>query len=448
MHTYTYVRFHPAKDTFDSKLEYFRSYTNQKKDENVKSALSSAITAYDVKPLDKNNDVSAIKNNSEELKKYLQQIYLLESNIYATSTRLKELYRLHEDSRNAALASQFISLKAPKEALENLKFQYNEISNETPEQNVSKDAFKPIFPAEPEPPQKPQPPELKQAGLFNKKKVMQENQILTDSYNSALHIYEQEYSLYLQKMQAHQDTVRKLIQEQEDKYFAKVEAVKAEHSQKVNDLKAKLDQSQKEIAELDATSHSIATPEKAKNAWIEAEIARCDELLRDSYKTLNELYSYNVIFAKYRDFVSVSTFYEYLCSGRCASLEGVNGAYNLYENEIRLNAIINKLDIVIESLDQIKANQFTIYSAIQQTNQQLSSLNIKMSKAVSELSNMHSTIKESAKDMTTYIKDMTTYMEQIEKNTAVSAYNSEVTAFYSKKTAELTNAMGYLIALA
>ncbi len=85
-------------------------------------------------------------------------------------------------------------------------------------------------------------------------------------------------------------------------------------------------------------------------------------------ETLQQLYNLNVIYPKYRNFVAVATFYEYFSSGRCKSLEGHEGAYNIYENEVRLNTIINKLDDVISHLNEIKENQYAIYNAINEGN--------------------------------------------------------------------------------
>ena len=38
-----------------------------------------------------------------------------------------------------------------------------------------------------------------------------------------------------------------------------------------------------------------------------------------------------------------------------------NGAYNLYEQELRQNLIINKLDFVIDRLDTVIDNQHMLY---------------------------------------------------------------------------------------
>ena len=86
---------------------------------------------------------------------------------------------------------------------------------------------------------------------------------------------------------------------------------------------------------------------------------------------LMSLYGMGILFPKYQNFVAVSSIYEYLQAGRCTTLEGHEGAYNIYETEIRLDRIINQLDEVIAHLEDIKSNQYIIYSAIQENNQTL-----------------------------------------------------------------------------
>lgn len=85
-------------------------------------------------------------------------------------------------------------------------------------------------------------------------------------------------------------------------------------------------------------------------------------------KTLEQLYSSDIIFSKYRNLVAVSQFYEYFMSGRCTTLEGHEGAYNLYENEARQNIIITKLDRVINLLEEIRDTQYQLLEAISESN--------------------------------------------------------------------------------
>ncbi|MEE0110007.1 MAG: hypothetical protein UEP57_03830 [Oscillospiraceae bacterium] len=150
--------------------------------------------------------------------------------------------------------------------------------------------------------------------------------------------------------------------------------------------------------------------------------------MRKAYEVRNKLYAYNVVFGKYRDLVALSTFYEYLLSGRCSSLEGTNGAYNLYETEIRANIIISKLDRIIDSLEAIQNNQYMLYAKITEMNRSLHDL------------------EESAFLATENIKKMGDDLEQLAQDSSVIAYNTKSVAYYAKRNAELTNALGFMVA--
>lgn len=83
---------------------------------------------------------------------------------------------------------------------------------------------------------------------------------------------------------------------------------------------------------------------------------------------LERLYAENVIFPKYRNLIDVTVINEYLLSGRCDKLEGIDGAYNLYEMELRQNIIINQLSIIIDDLEKIRRNQYSLYQELQKSN--------------------------------------------------------------------------------
>ena len=119
-------------------------------------------------------------------------------------------------------------------------------------------------------------------------------------------------------------------------------------------------------------------------------LEECRTSIKKTEVALDEVYSMNIVFPKYRSLVAVSQMFEYFASGRCTELGGSAGAYNLYEQELRMNIVISKMDEIISELEEIKANQYMLYAAIQQTNQLLS---------------------------------------KITDNTAVAAYNAEVVAY-------------------
>lgn len=99
-----------------------------------------------------------------------------------------------------------------------------------------------------------------------------------------------------------------------------------------------------------------------------------ESALVSSKRNLEKMYSYNIVFPKYRNYVMVSSIYEYLCAGRCKTLEGHEGAYNILELEIRLDRIITQLDRVIEELEAIRANQYMLYSCLKESNRKMDML--------------------------------------------------------------------------
>lgn len=165
----------------------------------------------------------------------------------------------------------------------------------------------------------------------------------------------------------------------------------------------------------------------------EKEINENVDALKKAYQAENDYLSVGILFPKYSTLPAVTSMSEYFATGRCTELAGPTGAYNLYESELRADAIIEKLDIISEKLDDIKRNQYMLFRAIQNVNSQLSRLN--------------STADNMRKELNTGLSSINNHLLNISDNTAVIAYNTEVTAYYSKRNAELTDSLGYLIAL-
>lgn len=108
--------------------------------------------------------------------------------------------------------------------------------------------------------------------------------------------------------------------------------------------------------------------ENAKKAALEVNIDALQAARERTSDYLEKLYSKNVLYSKYRGYASVCTLYEYFDSRRCTTLEGHEGAYNLLENELRLNRIIIQNDQILTSLETIKVNQELLYDSIQESN--------------------------------------------------------------------------------
>lgn len=96
-----------------------------------------------------------------------------------------------------------------------------------------------------------------------------------------------------------------------------------------------------------------------------------DSALASLETALEKLYNENVIFPKYRNMVAITTINEYLESGRCYTLEGPDGAYNLYEMELRQNIVIGQLSNIVSNLEQIRNNQFSLYEELKKSNEKV-----------------------------------------------------------------------------
>lgn len=118
-------------------------------------------------------------------------------------------------------------------------------------------------------------------------------------------------------------------------------------------------------------SHLIEDKKKSLQTTIPHEITKREQQYQQTKQLLKKYYDMGFIYPKYRGLVPICTICEYLESGRCFSLLGHEGAYNLYESELRMNMIIGKLDDVINRLDDISANQRMLAQELRKSNAQL-----------------------------------------------------------------------------
>ncbi len=128
-------------------------------------------------------------------------------------------------------------------------------------------------------------------------------------------------------------------------------------------------QKQNDISEKNNEKVTIIRENKKNEIINQIEEAR--KYYNTTMETLDRLYMVGIIYEKYRNMVAVGMFCEYFDSGRCSTLEGHEGAYNIFENEIRQNIIISKLDVIITELEKIEQNQYMIYQAIQDSNKKI-----------------------------------------------------------------------------
>lgn len=108
--------------------------------------------------------------------------------------------------------------------------------------------------------------------------------------------------------------------------------------------------------------------ERTEKQYLLETLKMMENKLQETTSVLDKYYALDIVFTKYRNLVSMCSIYEYFLSGRCTTLTGHEGAYNIFENEARFERIYTKLDEVISKLEDIKTNQYVLYDAIQEGN--------------------------------------------------------------------------------
>lgn len=410
-------------------FKHMEKIRSEKERQLVNEKVTQLCQKYDVVnvPNNENYPVENIKNDLTKLKDYIHNIVALETSIYSLTQRLSVLYdqqiktnRDIEGEKGAYIHKKDAELEVAKAHYQACSDKYSKAKSRKIEQVTIKK------------PKEPTPPVLAKPGLFNKKKVEEENNALLAKYEHAMANYKQ------QLLDCEQ---RKLQKEQElqHEYLQSIETAQAE----MEKAKRKVDRLKQEIEIRKEVPDGMLSRIIAPKKYIDDEILMAETTLQKLFDCRNQLYSYNVIFDKYRNMVALATIYEYFMAERCTELTGPDGAYNLYEAELRSNTIVDQLSKVIESLDEIKGTQSMMYSELKNINNGLATLNETMCSMLTEVRK----ISANTNQMAGHLENISSHTEILAENSTVIAYNSAVTAHYSKINAQLTNALGFMVAL-
>lgn len=173
-----------------------------------------------------------------------------------------------------------------------------------------------------------------------------------------------------------------------------------------------------------------------KRQLLEAEKSVAEKALGTSLSCLQTIYDKNIIFPKYRNLVMVCSLYEYICAGRCSTLEGADGAYNILEMEARMDRIILQLDAVIENLGQIKERQYMLYSAVQEGNRRSAAILLSTTQMAGSLQGLY----HSTEQLGLRAEQLTTSIQELQKSSELTAYHAERT----QKELAYMNRINYL----
>lgn len=378
---------------------------------------------------------AAQKLDSIQIREHLEKLINVETSIYSLSNRMESLYFDENECVQNYRMGFASDIKALQDKRNKLHMEYTRLLGKgepivNPLELIPPIARRDMTPQYPPAPMEPEKPVMEEPKFFNRNKVEKANQAKTEAYKKAYQEWEakvRERSAIIEKLEQQAtdeyNSTRKamaeeyapMIQQEQEKRTAEYKNALATAKAAYEDVEKEIEINKKEIA--------------SNKLPLTLEKEQAEQLMKNLIEARHKLLSANIIFPKYRNIVAYTTMYEYFVTGRCDSLEGPTGAYNLYESEVRANMIISQLSTVISSLEKIKDNQYMLYNELQNVNRQLDSLN--------------STTANMANMMASMQGDIAT----IADNSDAIAYNTAKTAYYSELNAKLTDALGYMVAL-
>ena len=377
----------------------------------------------------KRNELSKLPSTIASGKKiqvvpYLQCLINVEKEIYVNKDQFEYLSLIHLDSIRAANREKLIGKRGMISSIEN-EIVSIEKEIETLKEDIQNKKDNPGYKSTDIHSDeygivKPEEPIYATPGLFNKKKIEKENFDKLEQYKKECAEYE---SLWGAK--------KKEIIEEIEKYNCDLDREIHEKeigvAERVEHLQSDIEEKKKQIVSLENTE-VVGNKQSIEEFW-KNEALEAKKQLTELLKTRKQLLDLGIIHPKYQDIVIYATFLDYFSTGRVSEFTGPSGAYNLFESETRANTIIGQLNQVIDSLEEIKQNQCSAYMVLCDMKSDLSKIEHNTEIAAKRLDQISEDIR-----------DIKTYSEAI-------AYNTEKTAYYSKVNAELTDAMGFLIAL-
>lgn len=290
--------------------------------------------------------------------------------------------------------------------------------------------------------------------FFNKRRVEQNNAKLRANYNRSVDVYNDNLKMY---ELAKEEYLRKYdeyllnLKEYEkviDEYNQELEKTRTVVEKETRDYNVQVKQSrEKKLNQLREKRTALETELKDINnlsfnendgllSFYDKNLSEIRDAICSFVECQEQLYATHIVNPKYCEIAALTSMYEYLDVERCSRLKGPDGAYNMYENEIRANTIISRLDTVIDSLEQIKNNQFLLYQKLNSIDKQLSRMRMTISNCTNEICE---TIEKSSLKVEAKLKN-------IEKSTSVTAFYAEKNNRLLEEQNKLTETLCWLTA--
>ena len=135
---------------------------------------------------------------------------------------------------------------------------------------------------------------------------------------------------------------------------------------------------------------ACAIEDKAKRE-MDTAIDELDKKCKELKLQRSQLYAMNVLHPSFQNMIAANQIREYLEMGICDELEGTNGAYALYMQDVRANRICESIDdlrqTVQEGFNEVKGKMSAVMAELRRTNANIDALNTSINSGFSDMQN-------------------------------------------------------------
>ena len=326
--------------------EVFDYLREQRIAEDRKSAAEAArqlLAEYREEAL-KAGAAQDFSSRPSDLRDYFLPIIQLECGILSLMEYLPELYFQRIGMARRAQEARACQFREQMEPLDEIRRAITAVQKTLKEMEYLPEPDSAL-----QKPAAPVPPNLKLPVFPHWFKIRSQNAQLTRQYEEARDQYEKSSRQYLEALSREE-------KENRQKKQADLEAAQSELSQLRQEYNSRFSLVSHEISRWDTS----ASPEFAALYAIESEIQTAQQILKEMVMTLNRFYSWGILYPKYHNLSAAAAFYEYLFTGRCSSLKGTDGAYNLYEGECRSHVISPELPPLLDEPGEKKQGLYIL----------------------------------------------------------------------------------------
>lgn len=133
---------------------------------------------------------------------------------------------------------------------------------------------------------------------------------------------------------------------------------------------------------------ACALEDKAKkelDAPINEMNKKCEELKLQR----DQLYALNILHPNFQNMIAVNQIRDYLEMGICDQLEGTDGAYALYMQDVRANRVCESIDVlkqtVEKGIDEVKGKMSAFMVELRRTNANIDAMNASLNSGFSDM---------------------------------------------------------------